>query len=171
MYNCRSNPLNGTDGTNSNTLTYTSCIMAYGAVGVTVPSYSYAGCYGDSPSRALPSKLWQDSNFMTVDRCAAKALSQGFAYFGLQAGQGRFAFIGRDELFNRCVFFYCICCVRLFLHAECWAGISFSSAKMYGLSSGCTLTCSGNKSINSVCGELWFYIRFHRMNHFYHLHL
>ncbi|KAG2434019.1 hypothetical protein HYH02_012479 [Chlamydomonas schloesseri] len=75
------------------------------------------GCFGDHLERALDGYYFGYQTDMTVEVCASKARSQGFPYFGVQAG------------------------------GHCLAGNNLTRAlTLYGPASACTSKCTGNNN-------------------------
>ncbi|GIL50434.1 hypothetical protein Vafri_6558 [Volvox africanus] len=54
----------------------------------------YVGCFEDSPNNRTLAKLADESDDMTINRCRETARTQGFAYFGVEAG--RQCFVGNE---------------------------------------------------------------------------
>lgn len=81
-------------------------------------NYTYLGCYGDGPNRAVPNQ-WTPANGQawSVDGCRDWALAQNYTLYALQYG------------------------------SQCYGSSNVAQAISYGPSKGCTFPCNGLPSL------------------------
>eukprot|EP00879_Flechtneria_rotunda_P010453 GHRR01010929.1.p1 GENE.GHRR01010929.1~~GHRR01010929.1.p1 ORF type:complete len:962 (+),score=236.94 GHRR01010929.1:64-2949(+) len=91
-----------------------SLLAAFGVIFISADVY--LGCVQDGPGpRAVPN-LVEASDFVTLERCAARAKARGQTIYGVEYSR------------------------------ECYAGRDKAAAMVYGLSTNCNMKCSGNSS-------------------------